>query len=476
MAVDETIEVPREADWPGLMTSRGGRLELDGCDLAAVADTYGSPCWVASLTGIERNYAHFVSAWEARYEGGIECHYSIKANHTLEIVRALQRVGGRFDCTGEAELQIAMLAGADPRRCVINGNGKSPAVLHMAATHGVRQVNIDSIGEAERLNAVALDAGTVVDCAVRVQLRYHDLLAHDASYESTLKIWEGKFGIAIATGEAERVIRFIRDAPALRFVGLHHHLAFSGVAGDYTIEIETGHHRDVMRELCAFGRRMEDELGITIERIDCGGGFASGRGIYMVTPGNAGDGILAACPPLDAYIDAITGPVCEAFPSDRLPILQFETGRFQVSHAVVLVTRVTDVKDGHSTPPRRFITCDTSMQHFTAKGAQKVAHQVVHCTRADDGDNGMLADVVGQTCAYDSMCEDVVLPEVEVGDLLVLTGQGAYCDTSGSNFNAMPRPATVVVREGRAALAKRHETVMDVVARHGGPALDWRQL
>ena len=88
----------------------------------------------------------------------------------------------------------------------------------------------------------------------------------------------------------------------------------------------------------------------------------------------------------------------------------------------------------------------------------------------------MLADIVGQTCAYDSSAEDVQLPDVEVGDLLVHTGHGAYCDTSGSNFNAMVRPATVAVRDGQAALVKRHETVQDVVERHASPDLDWQAV
>ena len=476
MAVNETVaSVPREADWPELMESRNGRLFLDGCDLEQIARTYGTPCWVASLRGIEHNYARFVSSWEARYPR-IECHYSIKANNTLAIVRTLQEAGGRFDCTGEAEFEIARMAGADTRRCVINGNGKSPTMLRLAAEQGVRQVNIDSIGEAQRLNAEAERAGTVVDCVIRVQLGYDALIEHDASYESTLKIWEGKFGINVASGEADRVIAYVRDAPGLRFCGLHHHLAFSGVAGDYSIAIETGHHRDVMTELCRYAKRIERELGVTVERIDCGGGYASGNGIFMVTPGNAGDGELYPLPAIDLYIDAVTAPVRDAFGEDRLPILQFETGRYQVAKDVVLLTAVTDVKDGHSTPPRRFITCDSSMQQFTAKGMQKVAHQVVHCTRADEPDNGMLADIVGQTCAYDSSAEDVKLPDVHVGDLLVHTGHGAYCDTSGSNFNAMVRPATVVVRDGQAALAKRHETVHDIVARHAGPELDWQGI
>jgi len=474
MAVNETVAaVPREADWPELMESREGRLCLDGCDLEQVAREFGTPTWVASLRGIEHNYARFVAAWEARYPS-IECHYSIKANNTLAIVRTLQEAGGRFDCTGEAEFEIARMAGADPRRCIINGNGKSPTMLRLAAELGVRQINVDSIGEAQRLNDAAVAAGSVVDCVVRLQLGYEDLIDHDPSYESTLKIWEGKFGINVASGEADRVIAYVRDAPGLRFAGLHHHLAFSGVAGDYSIAIETGHHRDVMTEICRYAKQMESELGVTVERIDCGGGFASGNGIFMVSPGNVGDGELYPLPAIDQYIDAVTEPIRAAFAEDRLPTLQFETGRYQVAKDIVLLTAVTDVKDGHSTPPRRFITCDSSMQQFTAKGMQKVAHQVVHCTRADDPDNGMLADIVGQTCAYDSSAEDVKLPDVAVGDLLVHTGHGAYCDTSGSNFNAMVRPATVVVRDGRAALAKRHETIADIVERHAGPDLDWK--
>ena len=296
MAVKETVAaVPREADWPELMESRGGRLYLDGCDLEQVARTFGTPCWVASLRGIEHNYARFVAAWEARYPA-IECHYSIKANNTLAIVRALQDAGGRFDCTGEVEFEIARMAGADTRRCLINGNGKSPTMLRLAAELGVRQVNIDSIGEAERLNAAAAPPAPSVDCVVRLQLGYQALIEHDLSYESTLKIWEGKFGINVASGEADRVISYVRDAPGLRFAGLHHHLAFSGVAGDYSIAIETGHHRDVMTEICRYAKQMEAELGVTVERIDCGGGFASGNGIFMVSPGTWATASCTRCP------------------------------------------------------------------------------------------------------------------------------------------------------------------------------------
>src|SRR5262249_59598016 len=112
----------------------------------------GTPWWAAPLRGIEHTCAGFVSSGEARYPH-IECHSSIKATHTLAIVRTLQAAGGRFDCPGEAEFEIAKLAGADTRRCVINGNGKSPAMLRLAAPEGGRQGNVDPLRRAQRRDA-----------------------------------------------------------------------------------------------------------------------------------------------------------------------------------------------------------------------------------------------------------------------------------------------------------------------------------
>ena len=265
-------------------------------------------------------------------------------------------------------------------------------------------------------------------------------------------------------------------ASNLRFVGLHHHVGFSGVGEGYRPDLDVMHHAECTRELCEFALVVTERLGVPIERLDLGGGFPSGRAVYLVTPGNVGDGALHPLPATAAYADAITSVVREHFAEDALPILQFETGRYQVANATLLLARVTDVKDGHSAPPRRFVTVDSSMQQFTSKGFTHTAFQVVPVTAPDADDNGLLADVVGQTCAYDSIAEDVVLPDLEVGDVLAFTNQSAYCDTTGTNLNAMPRPAVVLVEAGRAALAKRRETLMDIVGRYAGPALDWKEL
>lgn len=461
-------------DWPSTLQALDGRLVLDGCDVGALARAFGTPAWVISEGAIRANYRAFMGAWAEHYPS-VECAYSMKANNTMAVVRLLAGLGASLDCTGVTEMQIGRLCGVSPDRMIINGNGKSEATLK-AAAQGVRQVNIDSLDEARRLNELARGLGTQVACVVRIQPTYARLLEQDPAYAPVTTVWEGKFGVNVATGEALHVVDFISTASNLGFVGLQHHAAFSGVGEGYVPELDVMHHRECVREVCEFAGAVHDELGLPVERLDLGGGFPSGRGIYLVTPGNAGDGALHPLPATDAYARAIAETVREHFPPDRLPMLQFETGRYQVANAALLLTAVSDIKDGHSTPPRRYITVDASMQQFTSKGFTHTGSQVIAVERYDAPADGTITDVVGQTCAYDSLAEDMVFPELHVGDVLALTNHGAYCDTSGTNFNAMPRPATVMVAGGRAALVKRHETLMDVVGRHSGADLDWTEL
>jgi diaminopimelate decarboxylase len=175
--------------------------------------------------------------------------------------------------------------------------------------------------------------------------------------------------------------------------------------------------------------------------------------------------------PLRDYAEAIAAVMRASFADDELPVLQFETGRFQVQNAGLFLTRVTDVKRWHGDPPRTVITVDGSMQQCTQLGFGRTRSTPVVLGR-DGARDGETSDVVGQTCVYDALAEGIALPPVRPGDLVVLPNHGAYTDVSGTNLNAMPRPACAVVDRGRAALAKRREDFSDIVARHTR-ALDW---
>jgi diaminopimelate decarboxylase len=465
-----TAQTDAREGWVPELERTDAGLTFDGCPLDAIAQEFGTPAWVVSRTRLEANFAAFADAFRRRHPH-VTVAYSMKANATLAIVRALARCGAAMDCTGENELQIALMCGVAPDRIILNGNGKSDEALRAAAEIGVLQVNIDSPEEAHRLQAVAAQLGRTVTCVVRVQLDYDELLRADPSFDSTLHVSEGKFGSAVATGAARRAAEIVAAAPNLRFAGLHHHVGFSGYMADYSARREVMHHRECTRELVRFARELESELGVRCERLDLGGGFRGGAFVYLATPGSAEDSAAHPLPRIEDYVDAIVEEVADGFARDALPELQFETGGYQVANAAVFLARVVETKSDHGRPRRRYVTLDGSMQMFTAKGAMRVASQVVAVH--ERGGERARTDLVGQTCVYDALAENMALPELRRGDLVALRDHGAYTDTSGTQTNAIPRPATVLADRGRATLVKRRETLADVIGRNVIPPELW---
>jgi diaminopimelate decarboxylase len=472
----DTSERQRQG-WPSDLDTGPDGLRFGGCSVREVAERYGTPLWLFSRAMIEENFARFQSAFRSRYPQ-TDVAFSMKSQNTMAVVRLLHAAGAKSDCTGENEMQIALQCGVPPEDIILNGNGKSDGALRAAAELGVAQVNLDSLDEASRLERIAAELGVQVNCAVRVQLTYEHLLAEDPSFETTLRVGEGKFGNNIATGDAMRTVEHVVQSEQLRFVGLHHHVGFSGYMGDYTPEREVMHHAACTAEVCAFAGAIEAKFGVRCERLDLGGGFRGGEYVYLADPGSTDGGGFHPLPAIEAYVDAIVDALEAGFPDGHRPRIQFETGGYQVADAAIFIAKVVEVKPEHGAPRRDYVVLDGSMQMFTSKGGMRVANPVLVVDRPDDPPRGgeeRLAEIVGQACVYDSLAENVRLPAVERGDLVALLGHGAYSDTTGTQMNALGRPASVLVDRGRATLVKRHETLADVVGRNIIPSALWQE-
>jgi diaminopimelate decarboxylase len=441
--------------WPEALTvAPNGRLVFDGCELLDLARSRGTPLWAISRSTVERNFMDLLGAFRARYER-CEIAYSIKAHNTMAVIRLLHRAGARMDCSAEYEFQLALLSGVQAGEIILNGNGKSEVALRTAAALGVRQVNVDSLDEVMRLQEIAAEVDRRVRCVVRVQLRYDRLLELDPSFETTLRIGEGKFGSNVASGQALETVEAILGATHLDFCGLSHHVGFS-------------------REICEFANELKRVHGVEVERLDLGGGFRSGNAVLLSTPGAAGDLAPHALPTPEQYATAIFGALEETLDVSAPPLIQFETGGYQIANAVVMLVGVSEVKDVRTAPPRRFVAVDGSMMMFVSRGMMRVGHPVLLADRPDAAPAAEWpVEVVGQTCVYDSIAEDILLPAVQRGDVLVLLHQGAYCETESTQFNAFPRPEVVLLDQGRVLPVKRRETFADVHARDDVPSERW---
>jgi diaminopimelate decarboxylase len=457
---------PRES-WPdALALDARGRLSLDGVALAELAAERGTPLWVVSRSTVEGNFGRLLEAFSARW-ANCEIAYSIKAHNTLAVIRLLHARGAKVDASAEFECQLALAAGVPAGDIILNGNGKSEAALEAAARLGIRQVNVDSLDELRRLDAVAGRLGRRVNVLVRVQLTYDELLAEDPSFESTLRVGEGKFGNNVRSGQALETIEAAVAAPNLDFLGLSHHVGFSGYMADYSPGRELGHHRAAVRELVRFANEARRRLGPRAElrRLDLGGGFRTGRAIVLSTPGAGKDVGFHAVPTAAEYAEAVFGTLEAELEAGAQPLVQFETGGWQIANAVVLLARVSEVKDVGTSPPHRFVVIDASAMMFVARETMRVGYPVLVVDRPLAEPVEIPVDVVGQTCVYDSVAEEIRLPETARGDLLALLHQGAYCETESTQFNGFPRPEVVLADAGRTLCIKRRETLDDIRAR-----------
>lgn len=473
------VAAPRTG-WPdALDIGPAGGLRLDGVDLAGLAADRGTPLWAVSRSTVESNFDRLLAAFRARY-ANLEIAYSIKAHNTLAVMRVLHARGARIDASAEFEVGMALAAGVPAGDIILNGNGKSDAALEQAARLGMRQVNVDSLDEAGRLQAIAARLGTRVRCLVRVQLTYAELLANDPAFQTTLRIGEGKFGNNVGTGQAMATIESVVRAPNLEFLGLSHHVGFSGYMGDYTPERELGHHRDATRELARFANEASRRFDVPIRRLDLGGGFRTGGQVLLSTPGAGADVAFHPVPTAEQYADAVFGTLEAELDAARpgaadgeRPLVQFETGGWQIADAVVLLARVAEVKDVGAVgapPRRRYVVIDGSMMMFVARGMMRVGFPVVLVDRPTAEVQPVPVEVVGQTCVYDSVAEDIHLPPVARGDIVALLHQGAYCETESTQFNGFPRPEVVLLDRGRTIVVKRRETLADVSGRDILPA------
>ncbi|MEV3920733.1 diaminopimelate decarboxylase family protein [Actinomadura coerulea] len=448
--------------------SGSGVTHIEETPLVDIAAEFGTPTWIVSERQLEHNHGALRAAYDA-IDQRVEIAFSMKANNNRAVITTLGRSGALIDASSEFEVMAALDAGIPAANIIVNGNGKSATYLDLIARIGVHQVNVDSLAEAARLSEAARRHGRVVPCVVRAKLRYGRLLAQDPAYERTLRVAEAKFGSSIPTGAAEALVSRIAADQWLDYVGLSHHAGFAGYRADFDAQRQVMHVRECARELAAFAVHLEAVRDITTRRINLGGGLRPGRRVLLSTPGNATDVELRDLPDVREHAQALSAGLHEGgWPE---VVVQLESGGFHVGDAVTLLTRVQDVKDVDWFSSRRFVTVDSATTMFMTRSLTRAGHGVVVVGATSSPPRPTPVEVVGPTCSYDSIAEDIELPDVMPGDLLLVLNQGAYCETASTQFNAIPRPATVLVRGPNAVLARRREEAADVFSRELLPPL-----
>jgi len=402
-----------------------GILSCDGVPLDGIAQSTGTPVHVYSAALIAERFRALDAAFG---DYPHRCHYAIKANATLAIVRLMRELGLHADANSGGEIEVALRAGFAPGEIVFTGVGKSRAELERAVALELKAINAESPGEVERIEGIAAAQGRSARVAVRIN--------PNVDAESHRHISTGhhgtKFGMTIEAARA--LVRDVTRRPHLKIVGLHAHIGSQITKKDPIAKAADA--------IATFARELAGE-GVTLEHLDVGGGL----GIAY----RPEDTVLSPADYASAILPAVR--------STGLSLV-LEPGRWLVGPAGVMVTTVVDLK--RRPDADWFVVVDAGMTDLLRPALYSAWH-TIEPVAARSGPV-MRADVVGPVCeTTDTLGEDRPLPPTEVGDYLVIRDTGAYGAIMASNYNRRPTAPEVMVRDNNWRVVRRRQTLDDML-------------
>jgi diaminopimelate decarboxylase len=429
---EKTVEAIRDANF----TREGSQLVLGGVRIADLARDHGTPF-----------YAYDAGIIRARLETlraalpGFECFYSVKANPNPSLLSLLLQLGCGLEIASRGELELALLCGCPPARLMFAGPGKTRSELELAVVTGLAEIHVESLGEIATLGAIARERGIRTPVSLRVNPA---VAAQGASQQMG--------GKAAAFGLDEELldeaVQAIRAQPFLRMSGVH---VYAGTQNLHAASFE-----GLYTHILGLAERIRAIAGEPLHTIDFGGGFG-----VPYFPGESALDLAALRGVMARVLERV-----RAHPHLARTRLVVEPGRFLVAEAGIYVARVTDLKVSRGTT---FAILDGGMSHhLPASGqfGQVVKRNFPIAVANKTGAPGTTTyELAGPLCTpLDIVGRAVTLPDLEVGDLIVILQSGAYSrTTSPLGFLSHYDPPELLVDGGRVRVIRVRGTLVDIV-------------
>jgi len=420
-----------------------GHLEIGGCDSVDLAQEFGTPLYVMDEEQIRDNCRRYQAAFAARYPKN-DISFASKAYLNMAICKVVEQEGLSLDVASAGELYTAVKAGFPMKRVLLHGNNKSLLELEMALEQGVGRVVVDNLTELRQLASLAKKTGKTQEIFLRVTpgIDPHTHRRIRTGQEDT------KFGLSIATGAAlVAVTEALGAAPQVKITGLHCHI------GSQLLDAHT--HEQAIDIMVGFLRKVADTTGWMPQDLDIGGGL----GIRYVEAHQP--------PTYDEFADSIIGALKTALEKYAVPepTLWQEPGRALMGEAGTTLYTVGVIKKvaiPEEPGTRTYVTIDGGLSDNPRPQLYDAVYECLNASRATEPKSQTVA-IAGKHCETDILIQAAQLQHVETGDILAVQSTGAYNAVMASNYNRFPKPAGVFVRDGKADLVSRRETLEDVV-------------
>ena len=480
------------------LTTRDGHLYIEECDTVDLVEKFGSPLFVFSENQLRQNLRDFRDAFARHWpDGKLEVLPAIKANWMMATRRILSQEGAGADIYSEGELYAALDSGVNPDMVSVNGGGKQEELIEKCIESGVK-ITVEDLDEPELINSVAERLGKKARIRFRVKPNFPnlqkptDFAQEKVSVDIGIQVYKSGIPAQYLPELGRKVLKMTNlELTGIHFHGGRHHPSlwyWRGLMESYAALIA-----DLIKEWD----------GWQPKELDIGGGYAIYRDphnklglrkdvveTWVTWPLTQAMRLLGnrlrykimgkilhalaktpnskMAPSIEEYAEAAAGTFHREL--NRLGVntkdvaLQIEPGRCLYGNTGIHLSRVKKFKRQTEPMPWNWVLTDTTY-FFLAGGVYE--YQLNHFIFANKTDEKAkhIADIVGHSCYADRMLPQVHVPDIEEGDILALLDMGAYQEVSASNFNALPRPASVLVNGSEAELIRRAETVEDVFRR-----------
>ena len=407
---------------------KNGVLHAESVALPALAEQFGTPAYVYSRAALEGALREFLDVLNAHPAGNdaLVC-YAVKANSNLAILNLFARLGAGFDIVSGGELQRVLAAGADPKKVVFSGVGKTAAEMQLALDVGIFCFNIESAPELERLNEVAGQCGKKAPVSLRVNPNV-DPKTHP--YIST-GLKEAKFGVAY--DDALALYRRAAALPNIEVAGIDCHIGSQLLDPSPFVE--------ALDRVLALIDQLTAE-GINVHHLDLGGGL----------------GIKYQDEQVEPTVASYLTPLLDKLAGRGLKVV-LEPGRRVVGNAGLLLTRVEFLKPGEG---KNFAIIDAAMNDLMRPALYEAWHDILPVVPRAGATRDY--DVVGPVCESGDFLGLARPLAIEAGDLLAVMSAGAYGMAMASNYNTRPRAVELMVDGETVHVIRPRETVEQLYA------------
>lgn len=416
-----------------------GHLTIGGVDTVDIAKEYGTPVIVYDEDAVRKNCRAFVESINEYYGGNGRVLYANKAFSCLEMCRIADDENMGLDVVSGGEIYTALKAGFPAEKLYFHGNNKSRDELKYALESGVGRIIVDNPDELATLSELAKETGVTANIYMRIK---PGIDAHTHNFIRTGQI-DSKFGFALETGEAMDCVKLAAKTENINLVGMHCHI------GSQIFDIDPFvHAAEVMMK---FLSDIKAETGIVITELDLGGGF----GIkYLESDKPVG---------FESYMEPVSKAVKSAAEKYQLPVpfILIEPGRSIAGSEAITLYTVGSVKKIPDI--RTYVSVDGGMTDNPRYILYQSDYTVLCANKANEPRDTAIT-VAGKCCeSGDLIQENAKVQQVEKGDILAVLSTGAYNYSMASNYNRVPRPAVLMVKNGEVRTIIKRETYEDMV-------------